>query len=55
VRRVGRSLAFVQAELRAADDTQIAAVANGTFAIPDAGARQEIDRQPISMQTRRQT
>ena len=35
VRRAGRSLAFVHAELRAADDTQMAAVANGTFAIPD--------------------
>jgi uncharacterized protein (TIGR00369 family) len=55
VRRAGRSLAFVHAELRAADDTEIAAVANGTFAVPDAGARHEIDRQPISMQTRRQT
>jgi len=55
VRRAGRSLAFVHAELRAADDTEIAAVANGTFAVPDAGARHEIDRQPISMQTRGQT
>jgi uncharacterized protein (TIGR00369 family) len=55
VRRAGRSLAFVHAELRAADDTQIAAVANGTFAIPDTGARHEIDRQPISMQTRSET
>lgn len=36
VRRAGRSLAFVHAELRAADDAQIAAVANGTFAIPVA-------------------
>jgi uncharacterized protein (TIGR00369 family) len=35
VRRAGRSLAFVHAELRAADDKQIAAVANGTFAIPE--------------------
>jgi uncharacterized protein (TIGR00369 family) len=35
VRRAGRSLAFVQAELRAAGETQIAAVANGTFAVPD--------------------
>ena len=52
VRRAGRSLAFVHAELRAADDTQIAAVANGTFAIPDTKARHEIDRQPISMPTR---
>jgi uncharacterized protein (TIGR00369 family) len=52
VRRAGRSLAFVHAELRAADDTQIAAVANGTFAIPDAGARHETQRQPTSMQTR---
>lgn len=43
VRRAGRSLAFVHAELRAADDTQIAAVANGTFAVPEA---------PASMQTR---
>ena len=51
VRRAGRSLAFVHAELRAADDTQIAAVANGTFAIPDTGARHEIQRQPTSMQT----
>ena len=55
VRRAGRSLAFVHAELRAADDTQLAAVANGTFAIPDTGARHEIDRQPISMQTRSET
>jgi uncharacterized protein (TIGR00369 family) len=38
VRRAGRSLAFVYAELRAADDLQIAAVANGTFAVPDTGA-----------------
>jgi uncharacterized protein (TIGR00369 family) len=38
VRRVGRSLAFVHAELRAADEPQIAAVANGTFAVPDTGA-----------------
>ena len=52
VRRAGRSLAFVHAELRAADDTEIAAVANGTFAIPDTGARHETDRQPTSMQTR---
>jgi uncharacterized protein (TIGR00369 family) len=36
VRRAGRSLAFVHTELRAADDMQIAAVANGTFAIPEA-------------------
>ena len=43
VRRAGRSLAFVHAELRAADDTQIAAVANGTFAVPEA---------PTSTQTR---
>jgi uncharacterized protein (TIGR00369 family) len=49
VRRAGRSLAFVHAELRAADDTEIAAVANGTFAIPD---RPESDGQPASMQTR---
>ena len=55
VRRAGRSLAFVHAELRAADDTQIAAVANGTFAIPDTGARAEIQRQPTSMQTRSET
>jgi len=55
VRRAGRSLAFVHAELRAADDTQIAAVANGTFAIPDTGARHEFDRQPASMQTRSET
>ncbi len=55
VRRAGRSLAFVHAELRAADDTQIAAVANGTFAVPDTGSRPETDRQPISMQTRRET
>jgi uncharacterized protein (TIGR00369 family) len=55
VRRAGRSLAFVHAELRAADDTQIAAVANGTFAIPDTKARHEIDRQPISMPTRSET
>lgn len=52
VRRAGRSLAFVHAELRGADDTQVAAVANGTFAIPDAGARHEINRQPPSMQRR---
>jgi len=51
VRRAGRSLAFVHAELRAVDDTEIAAVANGTFAVPDAGARPEIDRQPIARQT----
>jgi uncharacterized protein (TIGR00369 family) len=38
VRRAGRSLAFAHAELRAADDSQIAAVANGTFAVPDTGA-----------------
>jgi uncharacterized protein (TIGR00369 family) len=38
VRRAGRSLAFVHAELRAADNTQIVAAANGTFAVPDAGA-----------------
>ena len=38
VRRAGRSLAFVHAELRAAEDSQIAAVANATFAIPDTGA-----------------
>jgi len=55
VRRAGRSLAFVHAELRAAYDTEIAAVANGTFAVPDTGARPEIDCQPISMQTRRET
>jgi uncharacterized protein (TIGR00369 family) len=48
VRRAGRSLAFVHAELRAADDAQIAAVANGIFAIPDTGARNETDRQPMS-------
>ena len=47
VRRAGRSLAFVHAELRAADDTQIAAVANGTFAVPDNGARNKTDRQPM--------
>jgi uncharacterized protein (TIGR00369 family) len=35
VHRAGRLLAFVHAELRAADDTEIAAVANGTFAIPE--------------------
>lgn len=52
VRRAGRSLAFVHAELRGADDTQVAAVANGTFAVPDTAARHEIDRQPPSMQTR---
>ncbi|MEH2488429.1 PaaI family thioesterase [Bradyrhizobium sp. AZCC 2230] len=52
VRRAGRSLAFVHAELRGAEDTQVAAVANGTFAIPDTAARHEIDRQPPSMQTR---
>jgi uncharacterized protein (TIGR00369 family) len=46
VRRAARSLAFVHAELRAADDTQIAAVANGTFAIPDT---------PTSTQTRSAT
>jgi uncharacterized protein (TIGR00369 family) len=46
VRRAGRSLAFVHAELHSADDTQIAAVANGTFAVPDAGARNETDRPP---------
>jgi uncharacterized protein (TIGR00369 family) len=46
VRRAGRSLAFVYAELRAADDTQIAAVANGTFSVPEA---------PTSMQTRGKT
>ena len=51
VRRAGRSLAFVHAELRAVDDTEIAAVANGTFAVPDTGARPEIDRQPIARQT----
>ena len=55
VRRVGRSLAFVHAELRAAGDTQIAAVANGTFAVPDTRARQQIERQPTSMQTRSET
>lgn len=55
VRRAGRSLAFVYAELRAADDSQIAAVANGTFAIPDTGAGHEADRQPASMQTRSET
>ena len=38
VRRAGRSLAFVCAELRAAADPQIAAVANGTFAVPETGA-----------------
>ena len=38
VRRAGRSLAFVCAELRAADGHQIAAVANGTFAVPEPGA-----------------
>jgi acyl-coenzyme A thioesterase PaaI-like protein len=43
VRRTGRSLAFVHAELRAADDMEIAAVANGTFAVPEA---------PTSTQTR---
>jgi uncharacterized protein (TIGR00369 family) len=37
VRRAGRSLAFVCAELRASDEQDIAAVANGTFAVPDAG------------------
>jgi uncharacterized protein (TIGR00369 family) len=52
VRRAGRSLAFVHAELRAVDDTEIAAVANGTFAVPDTGARSETDCQPASMQTR---
>jgi uncharacterized protein (TIGR00369 family) len=52
VRRAGRSLAFVHAELRAAGDTQIAAVANGTFAMPDPGARPETGRQGIAMQTR---
>jgi hypothetical protein len=55
VRRAGRSLAFVHAELRSADDTQIAAVANGTFAVPDSGAPREIDRQSISMQARSET
>jgi uncharacterized protein (TIGR00369 family) len=55
VRRAGRSLAFVHAELRAADDTEIAAVANGTFAIPDAAPRHETDGQPISMKTRSET
>jgi uncharacterized protein (TIGR00369 family) len=55
VRRAGRSLAFVHAELRAADDTEIAAVANGTFAVPDTGARHEVDRQPVAMQTRSET
>ena len=55
VRRAGRSLAFVHAELRAADDIEIAAVANGTFAVPDTGARPETDRQPASTQTRRLT
>jgi uncharacterized protein (TIGR00369 family) len=35
VRRAGRSLAFVQAELRAAGESQVAALANGTFAVPD--------------------
>jgi uncharacterized protein (TIGR00369 family) len=39
VRRAGRSLAFVCAELRAADESDIAAVANGTFAVPDTGER----------------
>jgi acyl-coenzyme A thioesterase PaaI-like protein len=38
VRRAGRSLAFVCAELRAAGDREVAAVANGTFAVPDKGA-----------------
>jgi uncharacterized protein (TIGR00369 family) len=38
VRRAGRSLAFVCAELRAAEDQEVAAVANGTFAVPDKGA-----------------
>jgi acyl-coenzyme A thioesterase PaaI-like protein len=38
VRRAGRSLAFVHAELRAVEDSQIAAVANATFAVPDTGA-----------------
>ena len=37
VRRAGRSLAFACAELRASDEQDIAAVANGTFAVPDAG------------------
>ena len=37
VRRAGRSLAFVCAELRAFDEQDIAAAANGTFAVPDAG------------------
>jgi uncharacterized protein (TIGR00369 family) len=55
VRRAGRSLAFVHAELRAADESDISAVANGTFAVPDTGARHEIERQPISMQTRSET
>jgi uncharacterized protein (TIGR00369 family) len=55
VRRAGRSLAFVHAELRSADDTQIAAVANATFAVPDSGAPHEIDRQPIPVQTRSET
>jgi uncharacterized protein (TIGR00369 family) len=39
VRRAGRSLAFVCAELRAADDSEVAAVANGTFAVPENGKR----------------
>jgi uncharacterized protein (TIGR00369 family) len=46
VRRAGRSLAFVHAELHAADDNQIAAVANGTFAVPKA---------PTPTQTRSET
>ena len=46
VRRAGRSLAFVHAELHAADDNQIAAVANGTFAVPEA---------PTPTQTRSET
>jgi uncharacterized protein (TIGR00369 family) len=37
VRRAGRSLAFVCAELRASDEQDIAVVANGTFTVPDAG------------------
>ena len=37
VRRAGRSLAFVCAELRASDEQDIAVVANGTFAVSDAG------------------
>ena len=37
VRRAGHSLAFVCTELRACDEQDIAAVANGTFAVPDAG------------------